>query len=136
MFRTKNHVVSAVSLLIGLAVSGQAAIASNGFFAIGQGTKSKGMGGVGIALPQDSLASAANPAGMVFLGDRFDIGMSASKSQTGETDVNGGVVVFQADLVDEWQYPPSLGYNGMLDAFSSIGVSLYAEDGFDGFSFF
>ena len=135
MFRTKNHVVSAVSLLIGLAVSGQA-IASNGFFAIGQGTKSKGMGGVGIALPQDALAAANNPAGQVFVGDRFDIGVSASKSQTGETDVNGGVVVFQADLVDKWQYSPSLGYNGMLDAFSSIGVSLYAEDGFDGVSFY
>lgn len=135
MLRAKKHLVSAVSLLIGLAVSGQA-LASNGFFAIGQGTKSKGMGGVGIALPQDALAAANNPAGQVFVGDRFDIGVSASKSQTGETDVNGGVVVFQADLVDKWQYSPSLGYNGMLDAFSSIGVSLYAEDGFDGFSFF
>src|SRR4030067_524722 len=134
MFRTKNHVVSAVSLLIGLAVSGQA-IASNGFFAIGQGTKSKGMGGVGIALPQDTLASAANPAGMVFLGDRFDVGVGAFKSQTEETDVQGGTVVFQAELVDQWQYIPHLGYNGMLDVFSSIGVSLYAEDGFDGVSF-
>ncbi len=128
MSRTKNHLVSAVSLLIGMAVSGQA-YASNGFFAIGQGTKSKGMGGVGIALPQDALAAATNPAGMVFLGDRFDIGVSALQSDANETDRSGGAVVFNESLAEKRLLAPHLGYNGMLDPFSSIGVALYANDG-------
>lgn len=38
--------------------------ATNGYFLIGYGAKSRGMGGVGIAYAQDSLAAAANPAGM------------------------------------------------------------------------
>ena len=38
--------------------------ATTGYFQHGYGIKSKGMGGVGIALPQDSLAAATNPAGM------------------------------------------------------------------------
>jgi long-chain fatty acid transport protein len=32
------------------------------------------MGGVGIALPQDALAAATNPAGMGLIGDRIDLG--------------------------------------------------------------
>jgi len=40
------------------------AFATNGYFLIGYGAKSRGMGGVGVAYPQDSLAAAANPAGM------------------------------------------------------------------------
>ena len=36
--------------------------ATTGYFQHGYGIKAKGMGGVGIALPQDSLAAATNPA--------------------------------------------------------------------------
>jgi long-chain fatty acid transport protein len=109
---------------MGLAVSGQA-VASNGYFAIGYGTKSKGMGGVGIALPQDSLASANNPAGAVFVGDRFDIGVNALKTQA-ETAL---IPISSVEHNDAFQLIPHLGYNGMLDQYSSIGVSLYANDG-------
>jgi long-chain fatty acid transport protein len=33
-------------------------MATNGYFSHGYGIKSKGMGGVGIALPQDAMAAA------------------------------------------------------------------------------
>lgn len=36
--------------------------------------KSMGMAGTAIAYPLDSLAGAYNPAGMVFIGDRIDVG--------------------------------------------------------------
>ena len=49
--------------------------ATNGYFLIGYGAKSLGMGGVGVALPQDSLAAASNPAGISFLDTRVDLGM-------------------------------------------------------------
>ena len=38
------------------------ALATNGYFLIGYGTKSRAMGGVGVALGLDSLSAAANPA--------------------------------------------------------------------------
>jgi long-chain fatty acid transport protein len=38
--------------------------ATNGYFLIGYGAKSRGMGGVGVAYAQDGLAAASNPAGM------------------------------------------------------------------------
>jgi len=48
--------------------------ATNGYLQHGYGVKSQGMAGVGIALPQDGLAAATNPAGTAFVGDRIDVG--------------------------------------------------------------
>ena len=50
------------------------AFATNGYFLIGYGEKANGMGGVGVAFPQDGLAPAYNPAGMTQVGTRFDMG--------------------------------------------------------------
>ena len=50
----------------------QALLATNGYFLIGAGSKSTGMGGVGIALPQQGQAAIVNPAGIVDLGTRVD----------------------------------------------------------------
>ncbi|HEY9531842.1 MAG TPA: long-chain fatty acid transporter, partial [Burkholderiales bacterium] len=58
-----------------LALAPLAAHATTGYFQHGYGIKAKGMGGVGIALPQDSLAAATNPAGMALIGSRADIGV-------------------------------------------------------------
>ncbi|MGA9526835.1 MAG: hypothetical protein WBS24_01835 [Terriglobales bacterium] len=46
--------------------------ATDGYFATGYGIKQLGQGGAGVAFPQDSLAAATNPVGMVFVGNRFD----------------------------------------------------------------
>lgn len=61
------------SLALGLAAPA-AVFATNGMFLIANGTKSRGMGGVAIALTHDTLTSATNPATMAFTGNRFDIG--------------------------------------------------------------
>lgn len=52
------------------------ALATNGYFVHGYGTLSSGMGGVGVALPQDSIAAATNPAGMAWIGNRADVSMT------------------------------------------------------------
>jgi long-chain fatty acid transport protein len=50
--------------------------ATDGYFSTGYGLIQQGQGGAGIALPQDALAAATNPAGIVFVGNRFDIGLT------------------------------------------------------------
>ena len=60
------------ALIASLALS-EAAYATNGYFSHGYGIKAEGMGGVGIALPQDTLAAATNPAGMGLIG-MFSLG--------------------------------------------------------------
>jgi long-chain fatty acid transport protein len=49
---------------------------TNGYLMDGYGVKSQGVVGVGIALPQDALAAATNPAGMAVVGNRSDVGSS------------------------------------------------------------
>lgn len=61
------------SLIAGVLLS-FTANATNGYFLIGYGAKSRGMGGVGVANPVDAFAAAANPAGIAFVGSRGDIG--------------------------------------------------------------
>ena len=64
------------------------AYATDGYFAHGYGVKSQGMGGVGIALPQDALAAAANPAGMGLIGSRVDFGVTWFRPSR-ETEIVG-----------------------------------------------
>lgn len=101
------------------------ASATNGYFAHGYGMKAKGMAGVGIALPQDALAAATNPAGMVWVGNRIDFGADLFKpvrsAQIGGADFDGnGDSIF---LI------PEFGYNLMLGSNSSVGVSVYGNGG-------
>lgn len=101
--------------------------ATNGYFSHGYGMKAKGMGGVGIALPQDALAAATNPAGMVMVGDRIDFGVdwfkpnrhAVAPPQVGELSGNG----------DSSFLIPEFGYNKSLGSDSSFGVSVYGNGG-------
>jgi len=47
--------------------------ATNGYFAHGYGARSKAMAGTGVAFSQDAVAGALNPAGLVYVGNRFDV---------------------------------------------------------------
>jgi len=60
-----------VSVLL-LAVTSPA-FATNGYLSHGYGIKSRGLAGAGIALPQESMIIATNPAGISFLGNRVDV---------------------------------------------------------------
>lgn len=48
--------------------------ATNGYFLIGYGAKSRGMGGVGVAHPQGFMAAAANPAAIADVGTGVEMG--------------------------------------------------------------
>ena len=48
--------------------------ATNGYFLIGFGSKSRAMGGAGVAYNLDGMAAASNPASMIDSGDSFDLG--------------------------------------------------------------
>ncbi|MCW8986450.1 MAG: outer membrane protein transport protein [Gammaproteobacteria bacterium] len=112
------------------------AMATNGYFAHGYGTKSKGLAGAGVALPQDAMAAATNPAGMVTVGDRMDLGVALfSPSPRSYTDDNpaAGFVSGPAGTGQESENDffliPHIARNWMLDADSSIGVSVYGNGG-------
>ena len=129
------------------------AFATNGYFAHGYGTKNKGLAGGGIALPQDTMAAATNPAGMVFTGDRFDLGAaifspsprSYTATSSGVTAPNGAPCGLNCPFTIGGEGPgtqsiesdndffliPHFGRNWMLNSDSSIGLTVYGNGGMD-----
>lgn len=121
-----------ISALIAMAILPGTVSATVGYFSHGYGMKSVGMGGVGIALPQDALAAASNPAGMGLVGSRYDFGLthfkpvreatitgSAGGSVDGNYDGNG----------DKNFFIPEFGYNRVINPALSAGISVYGNGG-------
>ncbi|MCB1111510.1 MAG: hypothetical protein H7A37_02525 [Chlamydiales bacterium] len=98
---------------------------TNGAYLIGYGAKSKGMGGVSIALPQETLVALTNPAGMVFLGNRYDIGAGYIYSQYWETIKNNSFGKDGHADLNTFRNVPYIeaGYNRMLSPRCSVGVT-------------
>ena len=120
----------AVKLTVLALASGPAA-ATNGYFAHGYGIKAKGMGGVATAMAHDTFGGANNPASMVWVGDRLDLGLdwfrptrSAERSGAGFPTLNGTV-----DSDSKNFYIPEFGFNRMLRSDLSLGVSVYGNGG-------
>lgn len=118
----KQLLVAAISTLC---VS--SAWATNGYAPHGVGQRSQGMGGVGVAYSQDALAGGINPAGMVNVGNRIDLGANLFRPQREATNL------FSSQTFDgndsELFLIPEFGYNRMLDANSSFGVSVFGTGG-------
>ncbi len=124
-------------LALSLGLAGNA-LATNGYFTHGIGTKNNGMAGAGIALPQDSMIAATNPAGMVFVGKQMELGgavFSPRRSyQTSASQAmgNGGAFTIGPNSLDsgsEWFIIPHFGRNWMMDEDSSWGITLYGNGG-------
>ena len=120
-------------LVLSLLTAAANATATDGYFAHGYGVKSQGMGGVGIALPQDAIAAASNPAGMGLIGDRMDVGMTWFRPQrqseitgnAGGSSVNG---IYQANDRENF-FIPEFGYNRQINPEATLGVSVYGNGG-------
>lgn len=127
----KKHKLTASLLVASGLVVPLAAHATNGYFSHGYGMKDIGMAGVGIALPQDSLAAATNPAGMVMVGDRADIGLDIFKPNRSAT-VTGNAAGLNGAYDGNGKsnfLVPDIGYNKMIQPNMSVGVSVYGNGG-------
>lgn len=126
---------SLLSITVAGLLIAPAAHATNGYFAHGYSMKEKGMAGAGVAHSQDTLASANNPAGMVDVGDRMDVGASIfnPNRQYTVTGAPSGLGFGLAEGTYESSHDyfliPSFGWNMMLDDTSSFGVAAYGNGG-------
>lgn len=132
----KCRLPALAALCVALAAVPCAALATAGFFQNGYGLKAKGMGGAAAAFPQDALVAATNPAGMVWVGNRLDIGVEQFDADRGSTisgnnmglsgsrDANG----IRRFAVAE------LGFNRMLGQDWSLGVAVFANGGMTGYT--
>ena len=106
------------------------ACATAGYFQLGHGLKAKGAGGAGAALPQDALAAAANPAGMVWVGNRVDLGLEWFRAEQ-RSRISGNAMGLDGDrdAGSRGFLVPELGYNRMLGDGQSFGVAVFGNGG-------
>ncbi|MCB1774900.1 MAG: outer membrane protein transport protein [Gammaproteobacteria bacterium] len=127
--------LSGLSLFFGLSIAAVSVVhATNGYSPTGFGTTNKGMAGAGVALPQDSLAGATNPAGMLMVGNRVDLGVALFNPNRSYTaNPTGGpadpIPAGTFDSKNDLFLIPSFGWNRMIDENRSIGVSVGGNGG-------
>ncbi|MCG2634831.1 MAG: outer membrane protein transport protein [Gammaproteobacteria bacterium] len=99
--------------------------ATNGFFFHGYGGKSLGMGGGGVAFPQDSFAAVNNPAGSVWLGNRVDFDVQLFLP----SNVEAGLGAHQTE--SEWDrfFTPNIGGIYHLSPDLAVGLAIYGNGG-------
>ena len=108
-----------------------AAMATTGYFSHGYGLKAKGMGGVGIALPQETLSGVTNPANLGFVGNRMDVEMEWFRPIR-----DGSIVNNLVGLTGEYSgngrknfLIPGFGYNRMIRPDVAMGLLVYGNGG-------
>jgi len=130
-----KHSVLAIALANVFSVG--AVHATNGYFSHGYSPKEKGLAGAGAALSQDAVANATNPAGMAFIGNRFDLGVSMFSPSPRSYQVTGTpsggsmfpLAVEKTESLNDNFFIPSFGYNYEIDSVSTFGVSAYGNGG-------
>lgn len=107
------------------ALAAASAHATDGYFDYGYGIKAKGVGGAGVAFPQDSLAPASNPAGTAFVENRFDIGLSYFRP---DRSASLGGNKFDGNGIDNF-FIPEVGFKHSITTNLDFGLVLYGNGG-------
>jgi long-chain fatty acid transport protein len=118
-------------LIVALAAIGFAgsAFATNGYFSHGYGMKAKGMGGAATAMTSDTFGGANNPASMVWVGDRIDLGADLFSPRREASMTMPGPATFTSESDSNYFVIPEFGYNKLINPNMSLGVSVYGNGG-------
>jgi len=133
MIPSSKRTIAAI-LLISTGLTPVISSATNGYFLIGFGAKSRGMGGVGVAEGVDGLAAAYNPATMADVGTRFDIGFDIFYAPNVVTHSDG---TLSETTILEQSDPGNTGYsyNGLFLIPNMGGTYQYNDRMTFGFAF-
>lgn len=119
-----------IAVLVAMAAASSSAFATNGYFSHGYGMKAKGMGGASTAMTIDSFGGANNPASMVWVGDRLDVGLDLfSPKRSASRNGSGAGIDGAANSGSNLFYVPEFGYNKMMGGDKSVGVTVYGNGG-------
>lgn len=119
--------------LLGALLLSPGAWAINGYFLLGYGAKQLGLAGAGVALPQDRVVGALNPAGMALLAPGFDVGIGVMHPLRGAEIDCRGIGACDREVADSSRREifavPTMGYSRRLANGATLGVTLYANGG-------
>ena len=135
--RTNGYTTLAV--VAGLLLAGNA-FATNGYFTHGTGTKNKSM--AGIALPEDAIDVANNPAVAPFVGDQFVVGAALfspiRKYSTTQSQANGmcfpsgcAITIGPNNITSDSEYfiIPHIAKSWQIDETSAWALAFYGRGG-------
>lgn len=106
------------------------ALATDGYFSHGYGTKAKGRAGVALTATDDAFGGANNPATVALEQDRIDLGLDwfqpdRKSERTGPAaPLNGSVTSDRKNF-----FIPEVGYRKSLNAEWALGLALYGNGG-------
>lgn len=126
-----NRIVSRVlPVMLAALLIADAAFATDGYFLTGYGTKQQGQGGAGVAKPADSLAGATNPAGLLLVGNRIDIGLTLFRPNRSATITSPSPAAgaYDANRVTNFELP-ELGYSLQYRPNIALGIAIYGNGG-------
>ena len=121
---------SALALTAGLGMVATDALATEGYFQHAYGLRHKALAGAGVASVEDATGISINPAGLVGIGNQFNMGVSLfmpfrKYTATGTLFVNPGTHKSKKNI-----FPvPTMAYVRQLDANSAIAVSIFGNGG-------
>ena len=134
MKNTTKIIFSALIVLAGM-FSTQPVKATDGYFGVGYGAQNKGLAGAGIAWYQNSLING-NPAGHVFLGKQYQIGVgffNPNREYTVTGNPSGapafGLAPGNVESDSKLFLMPSMGANWMINEKSSFSATVFGNGG-------
>jgi len=120
---------SALALTIMTGLAGQA-MATEGYFQHAYGLRHKALAGAGAASAEDATAISLNPAGLVDVGDQFNMGISLFMPVRG-FKATGTAAVIPGNYKSKRPVfvVPTMAYSHQLDANSAIAFSIFGNGG-------
>ena len=112
--------------------------ATNGYFTHGTGTKNKGMAGSGLAMPEDAISIANNPAAALANTGKYDLGIAVfspiRKYNTTDSLYNGQGGTFTIGPNDiksdnNYHYIPNMAGSWAINDVSAWAVAFYGKGG-------
>ena len=112
--------------------------ATNGYFTHGIGTKNKGMAGAGLAMPEDAISIANNPAAALANAGKYDLGLAIFSPrrhyESSESLANGFGGAFtigpnDLDSDNELFFIPNMAGSWKINDQSAWAVAFYGRGG-------
>jgi len=112
--------------------------ATNGYFTHGVGTKNKGMAGAGLAMPEDAISVANNPAAALANAGKYDLGIAVFSPlrsyKTGDSLANGqgGAFTIGPNDIDSdknYFFIPHMAGAWAIDDVSAWSIAFYGRGG-------
>lgn len=133
--RSRSLAIAAALVLLAFAPA--SLLATDGYFTLGYGTRSQGMGGTGVAFDLGTLSPSTNPAGLAFTTGGWELGVglfnpNRSYDVSGNPSGYPGTFGLMPGKVksDSSLFPiPHIGYAKKMGANGVFGVALYGNGG-------